>query len=139
MDYAITDSHLEQIQTIIEKQKNNLKPRWADPFSFSSLLTSSNENENNDTLSKIYPSPNEENLFFTQDVLQRYQTKENYRGRLHELITLEEIARIKLISEYNLTTQIFFLPLYKRKIKKSSSGQLYAKVRFLMLRKRYRF
>ena len=53
-------------------------------------------------LSMIYPYPDRDNFFLTQETLtDDCLTPENYRGRLHELITVEELARHEQIARYN--------------------------------------
>ncbi|XP_003491078.1 probable helicase with zinc finger domain [Bombus impatiens] len=58
-----------------------------------------------DKLSMMYPYPDRSNFFLTQESLTDDRlTPENYRGRLHELITVEELARHEQIARYNETS-----------------------------------
>ncbi|XP_076753698.1 putative helicase with zinc finger domain [Xylocopa sonorina] len=64
-------------------------------------------------LSMIYPYPDRSNFFLTQESLtDSCLTPENYRGRLHELITVEELARHEQIARYNETSSMRLLSHY---------------------------
>ncbi|XP_033332540.2 putative helicase with zinc finger domain isoform X1 [Megalopta genalis] len=66
-----------------------------------------------DQLSKIYPFPDKSNFFLTQETLtDKHLTPENYRGRLHELITIEEIARHEQIARYNVIAHMHLVSYY---------------------------
>lgn len=66
-----------------------------------------------DKLSMIYPYPDRSNFFLTQESLTDDRlTPENYRGRLHELITVEELARHEQIARYNETSYMRLLTHY---------------------------
>ncbi|XP_078049915.1 putative helicase with zinc finger domain isoform X2 [Augochlora pura] len=64
-------------------------------------------------LSKIYPYPDKNNFFLTQETLtDKHLTPENYRGRLHELITVEELARHEQIARYNIVVHMRLVCYY---------------------------
>ncbi|XP_017880214.1 probable helicase with zinc finger domain isoform X1 [Ceratina calcarata] len=64
-------------------------------------------------LSMIYLYPNKHNFFLTQETLTDERlTAENYRGRLHELINVEELARHEQIARYNETSYMRLLNHY---------------------------
>ncbi|XP_076235945.1 putative helicase with zinc finger domain [Calliopsis andreniformis] len=64
-------------------------------------------------LSMIYPYPDKNNFFLTQETLtDDCLTPENYRGRLHELITVEELARHEQITRYNEITYMRLISHY---------------------------
>ncbi|XP_016910827.1 probable helicase with zinc finger domain [Apis cerana] len=66
-----------------------------------------------DKLSVIYPYPDRSNFILTQESLtDNCLTPENYRGRLHELITVEELARHEQIARYNETSYMRLLSHY---------------------------
>ncbi|XP_076642575.1 putative helicase with zinc finger domain isoform X1 [Halictus rubicundus] len=56
-------------------------------------------------LSMIYPYPDRNNFSLTQETLtDEHLTPGNYWGRLHELITIEELARHEQLARYNVIT-----------------------------------
>ncbi|XP_031841617.1 putative helicase with zinc finger domain isoform X2 [Nomia melanderi] len=64
-------------------------------------------------LAMIYPYPDRNNFFLTQETLtDKHLTPENYRGRMHELITIEELARHEQIARYNVLSQMRLLSNY---------------------------
>ncbi|CAK9797315.1 Probable helicase with zinc finger domain [Anthophora plagiata] len=66
-----------------------------------------------DKLSMIYPYPDRSNFLLTQESLTDDRlTPKNYRGRLHELITVEELARHEQIARYNETSYMRLLSNY---------------------------
>ncbi|XP_043249887.1 probable helicase with zinc finger domain [Colletes gigas] len=66
-----------------------------------------------DKLSAIYPYPDRTNFFLTQETLtDPHLMPENYRGRLHELITVEELARHEQIARYNVLTCVRLVSHY---------------------------
>ncbi|CAK9815583.1 Probable helicase with zinc finger domain [Anthophora quadrimaculata] len=66
-----------------------------------------------DKLSMIYPYPDRTNFLLTQESLTDDRlTPKNYRGRLHELITVEELARHEQIARYNETSYMRLLSNY---------------------------
>lgn len=93
-----------------------------------------------DKLSVIYPYPDRSNFILTQESLtDNCLTPENYRGRLHELITVEELARHEQIARYNETSYMRLLSHYvltsagdgSTIAKYAPPGELFAQVRFL--------
>lgn len=94
-----------------------------------------------DKLSMMYPYPNRSNFFLTQESLTDDRlTPENYRGRLHELITVEELARHEQIARYNETSYMRLHSYYiltsagdgSTIAKYAPPGELFAQVRFLL-------
>lgn len=94
-----------------------------------------------DKLSTIYPYPDKNNFFLTQETLtDAYLTQENYRGRLHELITVEELARHEQIARYNVISHMRLLSHYiltsmgdaSTIAKYAPTGELFAQVRLLL-------
>lgn len=126
-----------RIQTATNYQLSQIPPRWTDPYEFySPFMPHANLREIK--LSRIYPYPDNQNFFLTQDMLSDSRlTPQNYRGRMHEMITVEEIARHEQLSRYN---QISWLRLASEYIllnndgstiaKYTPPGELFAQVRF---------
>ncbi|XP_054001757.1 probable helicase with zinc finger domain isoform X2 [Hylaeus anthracinus] len=90
-----------------------------------------------DKLSTIYPYPDRYNFFLTQETLtDAHLTPDNYRGRLHELITVEELARHEQIARYNVITHMRLLSHYilastgdaSTVAKYAPSGELFAQL-----------
>ncbi|XP_050588484.1 probable helicase with zinc finger domain [Bombus affinis] len=89
-----------------------------------------------DILSRMYSYPDRSNFFLTQESLTDDRlTPENYRGRLHELITVEELARHEQIARYNETTYMHFLSYYaltssdgSTTVKYAPPGELFAQL-----------
>ena len=53
-------------------------------------------------LAKVYPYPDTNNFILTHDTLTEDSlTPTNYKGRLHELVTVEELARHEQVARYN--------------------------------------
>lgn len=60
-----------------------------------------------DRLCEIYPKPELETFFLTHTTLtQTALDPKNYRRRLHELVTIEEMARREQIARYNEVTEL---------------------------------
>jgi hypothetical protein len=51
-----------------------------------------------DALVKAYPPPQPSKFRVTQNVLESQLTKHNYRGRLHELLYIEEMAQFEQVT-----------------------------------------
>ncbi|XP_034191296.2 putative helicase with zinc finger domain [Osmia lignaria lignaria] len=90
-----------------------------------------------DKLAMIYPYPDKNNFFLTQQSLTDDRlTPENYRGRLHELITVEELARHEQIARYNEITCMRLLCNYilastgdaSTTVKYAPPGELFAQL-----------
>jgi len=125
-----------RIQTATNYQLSQIPPKWNDLLAFYSPSLS-HVNSREIMLSKIYPYPNQQNFFLTQNTLSEDRlTRRNYRGRMHEIITLEEIARQEQLSRYNQVSMIRLLSHYKLTISDGSTiekyalpGELFAQVR----------
>jgi len=125
-----------RIQTATNYQLSQIPPKWNDLLAFYSPVLS-HLNSREIMLSKIYPYPNQQNFFLTQNTLSEDRlTRRNYRGRMHEIITLEEIARQEQLSRYNQVSMIRLLSHYKLTISDGSTiekyalpGELFAQVR----------
>ncbi|XP_024870776.1 probable helicase with zinc finger domain [Temnothorax curvispinosus] len=91
----------ERIQKATFYQQSQIPPRWKGPYEFySPFMPHANPRETK--LSRIYPYPDRQNFILTQNTLSDNRlTPRNYRGRMHEMITLEEIARHEQLSRYN--------------------------------------
>lgn len=127
-----------RIQTATNYQLSQIPSRWPDPYAFYSPFMQNHADLREIKLSKIYPYPDKQNFFLTQDTLSDNRlTPQNYRGRMHEMITVEEIARHEQLSRYN---QISWLRLMSQYVlsncdgstiaKYTPPGELFAQVRF---------
>lgn len=128
-----------RIQTATNYQLSQIPPRWTNPYEFySPFMPHANLREIK--LSRIYPYPDKQNFFLTQDMLSDNRlTPLNYRGRMHEMITVEEIARHEQLSRYN---QVSWLRLRSEYILRNNDGstiakytppgELFAQVRFFL-------
>lgn len=64
-------------------------------------------------LLNAYPAPRASTLCLTQStVTERNLTKNNYRTRMHELLSVEELARCEQVARYNLTCRLRVAPSY---------------------------
>ncbi|XP_072755258.1 probable helicase with zinc finger domain [Anoplolepis gracilipes] len=122
-DYLPIEDY-ERIQTATNYQLSQIPPRWANPYEFySPFIPHANLREIK--LSRIYPYPDKQNFFLTQDMLSDNRlTPQNYRGRMHEMITVEEIARHEQLSRYN---QVSWLRLMSQYILFNNDGSTIAK------------
>lgn len=138
VDYLPRNDY-ERIQMATHYQLSQIPSRCSDPVSFySPFMPHSNPREI--MLSKIYPYPSQQNFFLTQDTLSDEElTPRNYRGRMHEIITLEEIARHEQLSRYNQISKIRLLSHYilitgdSTIAKYTPPGELFAQVRSLRM------
>ena len=55
---------------------------------------------------KKYPSPKPQKFQATQNVVDTQLTKQNYRGRMHELLYIEEMAQFDHVSQFNVKTTL---------------------------------
>jgi len=137
-DYLHTKDY-ERIQRATNYQQSQIPLRWKEPYEFySPFMPHANPREIN--LSRIYPYPDRQSFVLTQNTLSDNRlTPRNYRGRMHEMITLEEIARHEQLSRYN---QISWLRLMAHYVlfnsdastiaKYTPPGELFAQVRFFL-------
>ncbi|XP_012268061.2 probable helicase with zinc finger domain [Athalia rosae] len=88
-------------------------------------------------LTKAYPFPDETNFHLTHDTLtEESLTPTNYRGRMHELVAIEELARHEQVARYNIVTQIRLCQYYivapdadcATTAKYAPSGELFAQL-----------
>ena len=63
-------------------------------------------------LVKAYQPPQPSKFRVTQNVLDQQLTKQNYRGRLHELLFIEEMAQFEQVSQFNVVTKILLTSRY---------------------------
>lgn len=64
-------------------------------------------------LLNAYSAPKAATLVLTQaTVTERNLTKNNYRARMHELLSVEELARCEQVARYNLTCKLRVAPSY---------------------------
>lgn len=112
----------------------NISTRWG----WEALSSAREEKDDYNYLavmSRIYPFPDEKTFSVAHG--DERLTRENYRGRLHEIISLEEIARNRAISRYGETKATMCLEaryevngeLGKRQ-NVAPPGELFAKVRY---------
>jgi len=137
-DYLHTKDY-ERIQRATNYQQSQIPLRWKEPYEFySPFMPHANPREIK--LSRIYPYPDRQSFVLTQNTLSDNRlTPRNYRGRMHEMITLEEIARHEQLSRYN---QISWLRLMAHYVlfnsdastiaKYTPPGELFAQVRFFL-------
>ncbi|XP_012219237.2 probable helicase with zinc finger domain [Linepithema humile] len=103
-DYLPNIADYARIQEATSYWLSLMPPRLPNPREFHSAIVPRPE-PREIILSKIYPLPNMNNFFLTQDTLSDSKlTPQNYRGRMHEMITLEEISRSEQLSRHNETT-----------------------------------
>lgn len=137
-DYLPTEDY-ERIQRATNYQHSQIPSRWEKPYAFFSPFIS-HGNPREMKMSQIYPYPDRQNFALTQNTLSDSRlTPGNYRGRMHEMITLEEIARHEQLSRYN---QISWLRLMSHYVlfnsdgstiaKYTPPGELFAQVRFFL-------
>lgn len=130
----------KRIQLATKYQISQMSPIWGNPYEFDSISFMSFYTDPREIkLSKIYPLPDKQNFFLTQDTLSKKElTPQNYRGRWHEMITLEEIARHEQLSRYNHISYVRLLSSYELTTNNSTEtkyappGELFAQVRFLL-------
>ncbi|XP_046436659.1 probable helicase with zinc finger domain [Neodiprion fabricii] len=88
-------------------------------------------------LTKAYPFPDETNFYLTHDTLtEESLTPTNYRGRMHELVSIEELARHEQVARYNIVTQLRLCQYYivapdadcATTAKYAPSGELFAQL-----------
>lgn len=127
----------ERIQRATSYQQSQVPLRWKDPYEFySPFMPHTNLREIK--LARIYPYPDRQNFVLTQDTLSDNRlTPWNYRGRMHEMITLEEIARHEQLSRYNQVSWLRLMAHYvlfnsdaSTIAKYTPPGELFAQVRF---------
>uniref|UniRef100_A0AAY4CHQ0 Probable helicase with zinc finger domain n=1 Tax=Denticeps clupeoides TaxID=299321 RepID=A0AAY4CHQ0_9TELE len=79
-----------------------------------------------------YQIPLSADLLFTQSVLDKTLTRENYKSRLHDLLYIEEIAQYKEVSKFNIKVNLqlvtsFMLTGISGGAKYAQNGQLFAR------------
>ncbi|XP_012537341.1 probable helicase with zinc finger domain [Monomorium pharaonis] len=122
-DYLHIENY-ERIQRATNYQQSQIPSRWERPYKFySPFMPHANPWEIK--LSRIYPYPDRQNFVLTQNtLLDSRLTPDNYRGRMHEMIALEEIARHEQLSRYN---QISWLRLMEHYVLFNSDGSTMVK------------
>uniref|UniRef100_A0A8C5HCT5 Probable helicase with zinc finger domain n=1 Tax=Gouania willdenowi TaxID=441366 RepID=A0A8C5HCT5_GOUWI len=81
-----------------------------------------------------YQIPLSADQLFTQSVLDKTLTKDNYQARLHDLLYIEEIAQYKEVSKFNIKVNLqlvnsFMLTGISVGAKYAQNGQLFARFR----------
>uniref|UniRef100_A0A8C6KTW6 Probable helicase with zinc finger domain n=1 Tax=Nothobranchius furzeri TaxID=105023 RepID=A0A8C6KTW6_NOTFU len=81
-----------------------------------------------------YQIPLSADQLFTQSVLDKTLTKDNYQARLHDLLYIEEIAQYKEVSKFNIKVNMqlvnsFMLTGISVGAKYAQNGQLFARFR----------
>ena len=61
---------------------------------------------------KKYPAPKPAKFHVTQNVVDAHLTKQNYRGRMHELLYIEEMAQFANVSEFNVVCRLQLVSKY---------------------------
>ncbi|XP_061684668.1 probable helicase with zinc finger domain isoform X2 [Syngnathoides biaculeatus] len=79
-----------------------------------------------------YQIPLSADQLFTQSVLDKTLTRENYQARLHDLLYIEEIAQFKEVSKFNIKVNLqlvssFMLTGISVGAKYAQNGQLFAR------------
>uniref|UniRef100_A0A674PLP0 Helicase with zinc finger n=1 Tax=Takifugu rubripes TaxID=31033 RepID=A0A674PLP0_TAKRU len=79
-----------------------------------------------------YQIPLSADQLFTQSVLDKTLTKDNYQARLHDLLYIEEIAQYKEVSKFNIKVNLqlvtsFMLTGHSVGAKYAQNGQLFAR------------
>uniref|UniRef100_A0AAR2LR08 Probable helicase with zinc finger domain n=1 Tax=Pygocentrus nattereri TaxID=42514 RepID=A0AAR2LR08_PYGNA len=79
-----------------------------------------------------YQIPLSADQLFTQSVLDKSLTRENYQSRLHDLLYIEEIAQYKEVSKFNIKVNLqlvssFMLTGISGGAKYAQNGQLFAR------------
>lgn len=142
-DYLHTKDY-ERIQRATNYQQSQIPLRWEKPYEFySPFIPHANQREIK--LSRVYPYPDRQNFILTQNTLSDNRlTPQNYRGRMHEMITLEEIARHEQLSRYNQVTWLRLMADYmlfnsdgSTIAKYTPPGELFAQVRFFLASRRF--
>lgn len=94
-----------------------------------------------DCLTKAYPYPGENDFMLSHATLNEDRiTPNNYRGRMHELIAVEELARHEQVARYNRVAQLKLSSSYilssdtdgSTTAKYAPPGELFAEVRNLI-------
>ncbi|KAG5347969.1 HELZ helicase, partial [Acromyrmex charruanus] len=133
-DYLLIKDY-ERIQRATNYQQSQISLRWKNPYEFySPFMPHANPRETK--LSRIYPCPDRQNFVLTQNTLSDNRlTPKNYRGRMHELITLEEVARHEQISRYNQLSWLRLMSHYvlfnsdaSTIVKYTPPGELFAQI-----------
>ncbi|XP_066291316.1 probable helicase with zinc finger domain isoform X2 [Branchiostoma lanceolatum] len=92
--------------------------------------------ENDKGLMSFYTPPASPEQLFTREVLEGPLTKNNYKGRMHDLLYIEEMAQYKEISRFNMKVQLqlvksFMLLPGTSGAKYAQSGELYSRVKLI--------
>ncbi|XP_078610134.1 putative helicase with zinc finger domain isoform X2 [Branchiostoma floridae x Branchiostoma japonicum] len=92
--------------------------------------------ENDKGLMSFYTPPASPEQLFTREVLDGPLTKNNYKGRMHDLLYIEEMAQYKEISRFNMKVQLqmvksFMLLPGTSGAKYAQSGELYSRVKLI--------
>ncbi|XP_019615620.1 PREDICTED: probable helicase with zinc finger domain isoform X1 [Branchiostoma belcheri] len=92
--------------------------------------------ENDKGLMSFYTPPASPDQLFTREVLDGPLTKNNYKGRMHDLLYIEEMAQYKEISRFNMKVQLqlvksFMLLPGTSGAKYAQSGELYSRVKLI--------
>lgn len=138
-DYLPSTADYIRIQEATSYWLSLMPQRLPNPRGFYSTYMPYNE-PREAMLSKIYPPPSVNSFFLTQDTLSDSKlTPQNYRGRMHEMITLEEISRSEQLSRHNENTLLRLSSNYvlvnldgSTVAKYAPPGELFGQVRFFL-------
>lgn len=140
----VTDA--DKIKEIRKEMVLSVSERWdilnSDVTAFSSPIYpglstpyGSDTCERDRDLLNAYPAPRANNLCLTQSTVQeRHLTRNNYRTRMHELLSVEEMARYEQVARYNVACKLRIAPSYllapsgmaTSTAKYAQSGELFA-------------
>ncbi|KAM9456834.1 putative helicase with zinc finger domain isoform 2-T2 [Clarias gariepinus] len=101
---AGSDENLEHLN---QARQNLLMT--AKPWDTCKTIVEFTPNENTElerSLLSRYQIPQSEDQLFTQSVLDKTLTRENYQSRLHDLLYIEELAQYKEVSKFNIKVNL---------------------------------
>ncbi|CAB1344861.1 unnamed protein product [Coregonus sp. 'balchen'] len=125
---------IEDLEHLMQARQQLLMTakRW-DPSCKTIVEFSPNETVDLDrSLLARYQIPLSADQLFTQSVLDKTLTRDNYQARLHDLLYIEEIAQYKEVSKFNIKVNLqlvtsFMLTGISGGAKYAQNGQLFAR------------
>ena len=100
----LEENKLKELQDSIIQQAERWDVTNSNIIDFSPPLTKRPPQD--ESMLKKYPAPKPTKFLATQNVLDAQLTKQNYRGRMHELLFIEEMARFEHVSQFNIVTRL---------------------------------
>ena len=98
------DSQLKELQDSIIQQEERWDSTNSKIIDFTPPLAKPPAQD--ELILKKYPSPKPQKFQATQNVVDNQLTKHNYRGRMHELLYIEEMAQFDHVSQFNVKTTL---------------------------------